>query len=139
MAWPFEPHDLDFVLQTHAHIGHSGLLPRLCALGLLGPIITTTATVDLLSVMRLDSAFIQEGDRARAQRKRGHRPARRRSSASAPPLYTAAQAEACLGKLQGVAYDTELRPHASVRCRFRDAAASSTTCATTSGERNARS
>jgi len=120
-AWPFEPRDIDFVLLTHAHIDHSGLLPRLCAMGFRGPIITTTATVDLLSVMLLDSAFIQEGDWARAQRRHDHRPGRSRASAIAPLLYTVAQAEACLEQLQGVAYDAELGPHESVRCRFRDA------------------
>jgi metallo-beta-lactamase family protein len=116
-AWPFDPRQLDFVLLTHAHIDHSGLLPRLCALGFAGPVITTTATADLLSVMLLDSAFIQEGEWARAQRKRPQRP---RGSAHAL-LYTVAQAQACLGQLQGVSYDEDLQPHAAVRCRFRDA------------------
>jgi metallo-beta-lactamase family protein len=116
-AWPFDPRQIDFVLLTHAHIDHSGLLPRLCALGFRGPVLTTTATVDLLSVMLLDSAFIQEGEWARAQRKKARQP-----RAAAPALlYTVAQAEACLGQLQGAPYDEELQPHASVRCRFRDA------------------
>jgi metallo-beta-lactamase family protein len=115
--WPFDPRQIDFVLLTHAHIDHSGLLPRLCALGFRGPIYTTQATVDLLSVMLLDSAFIQEGEWARAQRK-GGRPPR----ADAPAmLYTVAQAESCLEQLQGTAYDEDVQPHASVRCRFRDA------------------
>jgi len=105
------------VLLTHAHIDHSGLLPRLCALGFRGPIFTTHATVDLLSVMLLDSAFIQEGEWARAQRKRSRQP-----RAEAPALlYTVAQAEACLEQLQGTAYDEDVQPQASVRCRFRDA------------------
>lgn len=116
-AWPFDPRQIDFVLLTHAHIDHSGLLPRLCALGFRGPIVTTRATVDLLSVMLLDSAFIQEGEWARAQRKRS-----RQSRADAPALlYTVAQAEACLEQLQGTPYDEDVQPHASVRCRFRDA------------------
>ncbi|MDO9095731.1 MAG: MBL fold metallo-hydrolase [Rubrivivax sp.] len=116
-AWSFDPRQIDFVLLTHAHIDHSGLLPRLCALGFRGPIITTRATVDLLSVMLLDSAFIQEGEWARAQRKRS-----RQSRADAPALlYTVAQAEACLEQLQGTPYDEDVQPHASVRCRFRDA------------------
>lgn len=117
--WPFEPRDIDFVLLTHAHIDHSGLLPRLCALGFRGPVFTTTATADLLSVMLLDSAFIQESDWARAQR--DHARGRGRPGPVPELLYTVAQAEACLEQLEGVAYDTEVQPHASVRCRFRDA------------------
>jgi metallo-beta-lactamase family protein len=116
-AWPFDPRQIDFVLLTHAHIDHSGLLPRLCALGFRGSVFTTRATVDLLSVMLLDSAFIQEGEWARAQRKRSRQP-----RADAPALlYTVAQAEACLEQLQGTSYDEDVQPHASVRCRFRDA------------------
>lgn len=116
-AWPFDPRQIDFVLLTHAHIDHSGLLPRLCAHGFRGPIFTTRATVDLLSVMLLDSAFIQESEWARAQRQRARQP-----RAGAPALlYTVAQAEACLEQLQGTSYDEDVEPHASVRCRFRDA------------------
>ncbi|MBE0549165.1 MAG: MBL fold metallo-hydrolase [Rubrivivax sp.] len=118
-AWPFAPRDIDFVLLTHAHIDHSGLLPRLCAMGFGGPVYTTTATADLLSVMLLDSAFIQEGDWARAQRKQTRQRGRR--GAIAPLLYTVAQAEASLEQLQGVAYGADLQAHASVRCRFQDA------------------
>lgn len=116
-AWPFDPRQIDFVLLTHAHIDHSGLLPRLCALGFRGPIHTTTATADLLAVMLLDSAFIQEADWARAQRRRARQP----RGAAAGLLYTVAQAEACLEQLQGTPYDEELQAHPAVRCRFRDA------------------
>lgn len=118
-AWPFRPRDIDFVLLTHAHIDHSGLLPRLCAQGFEGPVYTTTATADLLTVMLLDSAFIQENDWNRAQRERGH--GRRHAGQAFELLYTVAQAEACLEQVEGVAYDVDLQPHASVRCRFRDA------------------
>lgn len=117
--WPFEPRDIDFVLLTHAHIDHSGLLPRLCALGFKGPIYTTSATADLLSVMLMDSAFIQETDWNRAQRERGH--GRRHAGRSVELLYTVAQAEACLEQVRGVAYDAELQPDAALRGRFRDA------------------
>jgi len=117
--WPVDPRTLDFVLVTHAHIDHSGLLPRLCAHGFKGPIYATRATADLLSVMLLDSAFIQENDWARNQRRHGH--GRRAPRADAELLYTVAQAQACLAQVQGVAYDSELQPHESVRVRFRDA------------------
>lgn len=118
-AWPFDPREIDFVLITHAHVDHSGLLPRLCALGFRGPVYTTTATVDLLSVMLLDSAFIQEMEWTRAQRKHGR--TSRHAESPAALLYTVAQAQACLEQLQGVTYDTDLQPHAAVRCQFRDA------------------
>ena len=118
-AWSFDPRQIDFVLLTQAHIDHSGLLPRLSALGFKGPIFTTAATVDLLSVMLLDSAFIQETEWARAERKNRQPP--RRAGPVFPPLYTVAQAQACLEQLQGAAYDEDVLPHLSVRCRFRDA------------------
>jgi len=118
-AWPFDPREIDFVVLTHAHIDHSGLLPRLSALGFRGPVHTTPATVDLLEVMLLDSAFIQESEWQRAQRQRGRTPRGRPTDGTL--LYTIAQAEACLKQLRGTGYDDEFSPHPRVRCRFRDA------------------
>ena len=111
--WPFDPRELDFVLLTHGHIDHSGLLPRLCAHGFKGPIYCTAATADLLAVMLLDSAFIQESEWARAQR--------RRERSAAPLLYTVRQAEESLAQLQPVGYDEDVLPHPRLRCRFREA------------------
>lgn len=121
--WPFDPREIDFVLLTHAHIDHCGLLPRLCALGFRGPIHTTRATADLLSVMLLDSAFIQESEWTRAQRDRdrGRRRRNGHQGGFGELLYTVAQAQACLEQVQGVAYDVDLQPHPALRCRFRDA------------------
>jgi metallo-beta-lactamase family protein len=119
--WPFDPREIDFVLLTHAHIDHCGLLPRLCAMGFAGPVHTTRATADLLSVMLLDSAHIQEMEGARAQRDRDRGRRRRNDGVATELLYTVAQAEACLQQVQGIAYDSELQPHPAVRCRFRDA------------------
>ena len=56
----FDVRKLDFVLLTHAHIDHSGLLPRLTVMGYRGPIYATPATIDLLEVLLPDSAHIQE-------------------------------------------------------------------------------
>ena len=47
---PFSPKEIDFIVLTHAHIDHSGLLPRLCAQGLAGPIYCTDATYELLKI-----------------------------------------------------------------------------------------
>ena len=109
----FDPASIDFVLLTHAHIDHSGLLPKLTRAGFRGPIHATTATADLLGVMLPDSAHIQESDARRAAR-RSRRPAE-------PPLYTRQDAAECLGQVQPVDYDQDVQPGRTVRCRFRDA------------------
>jgi len=85
----FKPKDIAFVLLSHAHIDHSGLLPRLAAQGFEGPVYATPATAELLAVMLPDSAHLQERDAARP--KFGRRVA---------PLYTVAEAQACLGLLR---------------------------------------
>jgi metallo-beta-lactamase family protein len=108
----FNPRKLDFVLLTHAHIDHSGLLPRLVAEGFTGPIYATAATCDLLEVMLTDSAHIQEKE---AEWRR------EANSRERPPVYTARDALRTLKQLQPVAYNDELHPHATVRCIYRDA------------------
>lgn len=110
----FNPSSVDFVLLTHAHIDHSGLLPKLTDSGFQGAIYATEATVDLLGVMLPDSAHIQESDaRHYAKRSKGKTPF--------PPLYTVQDAHDCLKQTKSVGYDYEFSPHPLVRCRFRDA------------------
>jgi metallo-beta-lactamase family protein len=118
-ALDFELDTLDFVLLTHAHIDHSGLLPRLAALGFRGSIHTTSATADLLEVMLADSAHIQEKEAEWVNRHR-HR-SRRFSRRSLAPLYTVNQARECQKQVNKVAFDAEFSPHPLVRARFRDA------------------
>lgn len=110
----YDPASLDFVLLTHAHIDHSGLLPRLVAAGFRGPIYTTAATCDLLEVMLVDSAHIQEKE-AEWKQKANTR------GAGKPPLYTVAEVTRTLRQLKAADYDTALEPHPAVRCLFRDA------------------
>jgi metallo-beta-lactamase family protein len=115
----FDPRALDFVLLTHAHIDHSGLLPRLCARGFRGAIHATAATIDLLEVMLLDSAHIQEKE---LEWRRHARPSRRRNARDRDaPLYSSAQAGASLGQMRAQPYDAEFTPKPGVRCRLRDA------------------
>ena len=118
-ALAFDVRHLDFVLLTHAHIDHSGLLPRLAMLGYRGPIYATAATTDLLQVLLLDSAHIQEKE-SEWQLRRSHRSGRGGRGLQ-PPLYTVTQAQECLKLLRAVDYDTPLHPASGVSVRFRDA------------------
>ena len=114
-ALSFDPKSIDFVLLTHAHIDHCGLLPRLCARGFAGPIYATDATVDLLSVMLADSARIQENEFRQSPR---HRRERRVDSG---PLYTVAQVRQCMNQVRGLKYRKSFQPHQDVDAVFRDA------------------
>jgi len=118
-ALPVPVREIDFVLLSHAHIDHSGLLPRLVAMGFRGPVYATRATCDLLEVMLPDSAYLQEKDAEREAR----RSYRKRGKGRFEPLYTVQQAKESLRKLRPVEYERDLHPHpdAPVRCVFRDA------------------
>lgn len=102
----FDPKQIAFVLLTHAHIDHSGLIPRLGAQGFSGPVYATQATIELLSVMLPDSGHLQERD------------AEREGTA---PLYTAEQAKNSLALLRPTDYGVAFEPHPGARCVFRDA------------------
>ena len=98
----FDVRQIDFVLLTHAHIDHSGLLPRLAMLGFRGPVYATPATIALLGVLLPDSAHIQEKEsewQLRNRRRRG-----RTERGIEPPLYTVDQALSALKLLRPVAY-----------------------------------
>lgn len=120
LQFGFDVRSIDFVLLTHAHIDHSGLLPRLSVLGYRGPIYATPATIDLLHVLLRDSAHIQEKEsewQLRHQRRHG----RGRNAGVQPPLYTVAQAETALKLLAPAPYRQLIHPAESVAVRFHDA------------------
>ncbi|MBI3891488.1 MAG: MBL fold metallo-hydrolase [Candidatus Wallbacteria bacterium] len=113
----YEPAGLSAVLLTHAHIDHSGLLPRLLRDGFRGRIYAHAATVDLCAVLLADSAHIQEMTQEWANRKRA-----RRGLEPLPPIYTAADAAAVLEHLTPVQYGESIDlPGAGVSATFRDA------------------
>lgn len=112
-AFDFDPASIDFVLLTHAHIDHSGLLPKLVRDGFTGPIYATPATQELLGVMLPDSGHIHESSARREARRKGHQ--------AAPPLYTVRDAERSLEQVRAVDYGIEFRPDPAVRVRFRNA------------------
>ncbi len=114
----FDPAKLDAVLLTHAHIDHSGLIPRLCRLGFRGDIFATSATTDLCAVMLLDSAHIQEEDAQWDMRKW------RRGQQNTPPpgpLYNAEDVEQTMTQFVPVQYDEEVRVADGVSVRWVDA------------------
>jgi metallo-beta-lactamase family protein len=107
----FDPRELDFVLLTHAHLDHSGLLPRLAAQGFTGPIYATAATRDLLSVLLLDSAYLQQAEAERAAR----------HGREMTLLYDSEEARAVLRQVRTVPYEHVFDPAPGVRVRLRDA------------------
>jgi metallo-beta-lactamase family protein len=115
----FDPEGIDFVLLTHAHIDHSGLLPRLVNLGFRGPVHCTEATADLLGVLLPDAAHIAEKEAEwRNYDRRRKRGALKGETA---PLYTVEQAKTSLHRLRRHDYDRSFEPHDGVRACFRDA------------------
>jgi len=115
----FDVRGIDFVLLTHAHIDHSGLLPRLAVLGFRGPIYATAATIDLLAVLLPDSAHIQEKEVEWQLRHRHRRGSNERGVPA--PLYTVAQALAALKLLRPVTYGETITAAETVKVRFHDA------------------
>jgi metallo-beta-lactamase family protein len=112
LDFPFNPAEIECLFLTHAHIDHSGLIPKLVRDGFQGKIYSIRATADLCQIMLPDSAYIQEMEAEWENRK-----ARRAGRSEAPPLYTAADAHAALKYFQGVGYNeiVNLSPEFSFR------------------------
>ena len=116
---PIPPRDIDYLLLTHAHLDHSGLIPRLVREGFDRPIITTKPSVDLAEIVMVDAAKIQEEDAA-YKRKR-HQREKRKGPHPVEPLYGSKDAEDALQLLRGVDYNEEVKLNAQVSARFYDA------------------
>ncbi len=111
-APPVDPRAVGAVILSHAHIDHSGYLPRLCRAGFTGPIYCTPGTSDLLQVMLPDAAHLQEEEAAFANRHRTskHDPAL--------PLYTIADAERALAQVKRVDFGRPFTATRGVEARF---------------------
>ena len=97
---PFDPAGVEAVLLTHAHLDHSGMLPRLVRQGFRGRIFATAGTKDLCKLILADAGHIQEEDARRANR--GHYS----KHTPALPLFTEADAAAALARFQVFGYRT---------------------------------
>ncbi len=108
----FDPTALDALVLSHAHIDHSGLLPRLWREGYRGPIYTTTATAELTELLLKDSARIQHSDFERHQRRGRH---------AEVPLYSLDDVEGVLGLIRPVGYGDWQRVGPDARVRLHEA------------------
>lgn len=114
--FPFNASELDFMLLTHAHIDHSGRIPKLYLDGFSGDILATKPTVELAGIMLPDSGHIQEFEAEWQNRKRmraGKEPIR--------PLYTTQEARDSLRLFKSVPYGERIDLGGGVKVRFNDA------------------
>ncbi len=115
---PFSPKEIDFIVLTHAHIDHSGLLPRLCAQGFTGPIYCTDASLELLKILLPDSAHLQRADVERAVRRqkagkwRGELPV---------ALYSMEEAQLALDQCEALPYGKLLSLFDGIDLEFQNA------------------
>ena len=115
-ALPFHPGSIDFVLITHAHIDHTGRVPMLVKQGFQGRILTTRVTANLMDIMLLDSAHIQESDAEWKNRK-----AARSGAPKVEPLYTIEDAENVKQYVTTCEYGEDVELCEGVSVRFDDA------------------
>lgn len=114
--FPFKPSEITYLLLTHAHLDHSGLIPKLVKDGFKGRILATRATVDLCGVVLLDSAHIQERDSELENKRRI-----RAGKPPIKPLYTIQDAADSITYFQGVNYDETIDLDNGIKVRFQDA------------------
>ena len=112
----YNPADIDFMLLTHAHIDHSGRIPKLYKEGFKGPIYAQKATCDLCGIMLPDSGHIQEMEAEWKNKKR-----LRKGQEVREPLYTVEDAVNCLEIFVPVKYDEIIQVDENIFVRFNDA------------------
>ncbi len=114
--FPFDIGEIDAVILSHAHIDHSGRIPRLVRQGYDGPVFVQNATKALCEIMLPDSGYLNEKDAEWENRKR-----RQRGQPPVKPLYTLEDAERSLEQFTSAAYEEEVQVVPGVTLRFLDA------------------
>ncbi len=115
-AFPFRPASVDALLLTHAHIDHSGLIPKLVKDGFEGPIFATGATADLCSIMLPDSAHIQDMEVKQLNRRNA-----RRGEKVVEPIYSMEDTEKSLTQFKPVHFGKWVDVAKGFRARYWDA------------------
>jgi len=118
-TFPIPPQDIDYVLLSHVHVDHCGLLPKLVLEGFSGKILTTAPSFEMLPIVLEDSAHIQEEDAA--YKKKRHRREGRKGPYPEIPLYTVEDALKVFPLLDAVPYKTNLTLNKKVSVCFHDA------------------
>jgi len=114
--WHFDPKEIDCLVLSHAHIDHTGRVPKLVGDGFRGKIYATHATRDLCALMLLDSAKIQENDAIYYNRKQ-----RRANEPEKQPLYTIENVQQVMRQFASFNYEQWFHIHEHVRVLYRDA------------------
>ena len=115
-AFAFSPRKIDAVVVSHAHLDHSGRLPKLAADGYDGPVHVTNATGELLDILLRDAAFLHFRDVEWENKRR-----RRAGKKEIEPLYMIEDVESVLSQVEGVPYGSRRQVADGVEVRFRDA------------------
>lgn len=113
--WHFDPKEIDFLVLSHAHIDHTGRVPKLVADGFKGKIFATNATRDLCTIMLMDSAKIQESDAEYFNKKR-----KNLNDPEKTPLYTTADVYSVIDRFCSFNYEEWFHIHPDVKVLFRD-------------------
>lgn len=112
----FDPGKIDFMILTHGHIDHCGLIPKLVREGFSGKIYTSPATADLVPIMLKDAAYIQEKDTEHENKRRA-----RKGLPPRDPLYTLEDAEKVLPLVSPLEYKTPLSLGKTLEFTLQDA------------------
>jgi metallo-beta-lactamase family protein len=118
-AFPVPPNQIQYILLTHVHQDHSGLIPKLVKEGFTGEILLTPASKELFPIVILDSARIQEEDAA--FKKKRHDQENRKGPYPEIPLYTVQDAEKCFPLLKAVPYEEIFPINDQIKVCFHDA------------------
>jgi len=109
----FDPATIDYLILSHAHIDHSGLIPYMYKLGFRGSVVCTNATRDLCAIMLADSGHIQELDNKLFNKKRD-----KQGLSPVEPIYDQEDAEKCMELFIGVAFDRRFQINDKINVKF---------------------